>query len=550
MADKFELKAILSAVDKMSPALKGIAQTAKSTRKYLLDVGSSAGKLSTSIGLPFAALSAATAGLSLEGMRETVIGFTEYAEEVKTASLVTGMTTDEIQRMKYVAKQANVSFESLTGGVSKLNKNLAAASTGQAPELTSLLRHLGIATRDANGHLRGGAEMLPALAKAFKLNTNPIIQARMGLATFGKEWQEMLPLLMEGSEGITKSYARFNQLKGIISKEDIDAAKEFGDQLSDVGMVTKGFGFTIAKQLIPVLSPLVEDFIQWAAANKKVIASQVKQFVQDLVAGLKSFDWKGFIESVKSMAHGFGTLVDMVGGARNALILFALVMNANAIMATAGMIGAIGRLAFAFGAAAVQTYVFGNAALLNMIRTALMAATILGPVGAIGALFGWFGGVAAGAGGLISGAFGLASAAVRGLGAALMANPLGIILAIATAAYLIYKNWDTLKKWFTGFFDWIGEKLGSLLGWITDLVKSVGSLVGLGSGTSLPTASPQGSSSSWAPMIAGNQRVGGAIDINFVNAPGNMRVQQTTSKGPLDLNTNVGYRGYATGMPY
>ncbi len=76
MSDKFELKAILSAVDKMSPTLKTVAQQAKSTRKYLLDVGNATGKLSGSIGM--AGLGAGLlGGLSAVEIKNAVVGFTE-----------------------------------------------------------------------------------------------------------------------------------------------------------------------------------------------------------------------------------------------------------------------------------------------------------------------------------------------------------------------------------------------------------------------------------------------------------------------------------------
>lgn len=502
MSDNFQLKAILSAVDKMSPSLKVISQTAKNTRKYLLDVGTAAGKLSGSVGLPLAAISAATAGLSAAGMKGAIVGFTEYAEEIKKAAFATGMTTDEIQRMKYVASQSGVDFGAMVDSVGKLNKNLGEVATGGAPELAGLLKHLGVATRDANGHLRGGAEMLPALADAFKRNTNPVLQARMGMAAFGKSWKEVLPMLMEGSDGIAKSYARFKQIGNLTSQADLDAAKEFGDQLSDVSMVTKGFGYTIAKQLIPVLSPLVEDFIQWGAANKKVIAAQVKQFVVELVAGLKSFDWKGFIDNVKSIVSGFGRLVDMVGGAKNALIILAVVMNANAIMATFSLIGAVGRLAFALGGVGLKA-IFASAELLAFAAHSAAMAT-----------------------GLTASLLALAGSG------ALLAAAGAVGFAIGTA---IYDNFISGTK----LADWLGEQIAGVLAFFgNDTAKSA-----------LESNAQKGSSGSGSSILNATQRVGGEINVNFSNAPAGMRVEPAGRSGGVDVNANVGYRGFALGNP-
>lgn len=558
MADKFELKAILSAVDRMSPALMSIARAAKRTRKYLLDVGTATGKLSGSLGMP--ALGAGLlGGLSLVEIKNSIIGITEYAEEIKKAGFVTGQTTDDLQRLKYVAQQSGVSFESLVDGLGKLNKNLGMASTGGAPELTSLMKHLGINMRDANGQLRLGADMLPELAKFFKLNTNAVVQSRMGVALFGKSYKEILPLLMEGGDGIAKSFARFKQIGNIISAKDIDAAKEFGDQLSDVAMVTKGVGFSIAKELIPVLSPLVEDFIQWAAANKRVIGSKVKEFVAGLVVELKSYDWAGFIQSVKDIAGGFGWMVDKIGGAKNALILFAIVMNANAIMATISLIGAIGRLGLAFLGMAAEAYLAGNTSALAFIRIAATALYIAGPIGAASAAFSWFVGIFTGGSGLITGALAMIRGAWGALGAAMLANPLGIILGLATAAMLIYQNWDTLKKWFYDFFDWFGEKVASVMAFfgsndakmaleVNKTHKSVMENVDASDFKKSQTStSARGESDRPTSLMLQqqNQRVGGEITVNFANAPQGMRVEQSRSDGPLQLNANVGYRGFA-----
>lgn len=558
MADKFELKAILSAVDKMSPALKSIAQAAKGTRKYLLDVGNATGKLSGSLGLP--ALGAGLlGGLSLVEVKNSINGITEYASEIKKAGYITGETTDDIQRLKYVAGQADVPFESLVDSVGKLNKNLGIASAGGAPELTSLLKHLGINMKDANGQLRLGADMLPELAKFFKLNTNAVVQSRMGVVLFGKSYKEVLPLLMEGGDGIARSFARFKQIGNIIPQSDIDAAKDFGDQLGDVAMVTKGVGFSIAKELIPTLRPLVEDFIQWAAANKRVMATRVKQFVTGLVGELKSYDWAGFIQNVKSIASSFGWVVDKVGGAKNALILLAIVMNANAIMATIGLIGAVGRLGLAFIGMAAKAYLAGNASTLAFIKIAATALYIAGPIGAASAAFSWFVGIFTGGSSLIAGALGIIRAAWAGLGAALLANPLGIILGLASAALLIYQNWDTLKKWFYDFFDWFGEKVATVMAFfgsedakmaleVSKTHKSVMENVDTASlKNSANSASQPGALDQSAPLMLQQQtqRVGGEITVSFANAPQGMRVEQTRTDGPLQLNANVGYRSFA-----
>lgn len=565
MADNWQLKAVLSAVDKLSPVLKQVGGVAKTTRKYLSDVASAANGLTSKIGLPLTALSGVLGGFSLVAIKNAVVGFTDMGEEIYKASLRTGMSVEQLQRMKYVSEQAGVPVESLQLGMAKLNKQLGDATAGKNKDLAGLMKKLGIGMRDANGQLKAGIDILPQLSDAFVRNQNPVVQARMGMALFGKSWQEMVPLLMEGSDGINSSLDRFKRLKGVMNLADLKGAKDLGDKFKDLEFVTKGFQNTIAKELVPVLGPVIEDIIQWGAANRKLVSTGVKEFARDLVAGIRQIDWSGIIQGAKNFAKSLGVLVDWVGGAKNALILLAVIINAQTIMAMVGLVGAVGRAGFAFLAMAARAYIAGNVSLMAMARVVTMAVMTAGPIGAIGAAFTWIAGLAAGAGGIISGALGMVGVAIHGVGAALMANPLGIILGLATAAYLIYQNWDTLKKWFSGFFDWVSEKFQSLVGWAVDLAKSVGQFFGVGSPSAESAAaaaasSPAAGSSPMSPRVAGADRpslvapaaqvkASGQIEVSFKDAPPGMRVEQSKAGGDVPVNTNVGYRSYAMGMP-
>ena len=86
--------------------------------------------------------------------------------------------------------------------------------------------------------------------------------------------------------------------------------------------------------------------------------------------------------------------------------------------------------------------------------------------------------VAAGAGSL-SFTAGIKNAivAVRALGAAAMANPIGLIIAvIAAVGFTIYKYWDRVRAFFSGFWEGLKEGLGPLFESLSeywDIIKTV-----------------------------------------------------------------------------
>lgn len=131
--------------------------------------------------------------------------------------------------------------------------------------------------------------------------------------------------------------------------------------------------------------------------------------------------------------------------------------------------------------------------------------------------------------------------AVLILGRALMANPIGLAIAvIAGGAYLIYKNWDKLKGWFGQFWEWIKTKavdVGAILmkvllplraaKWLVDHAVKI---------TAPPASRPR------APSVsgAGQQRVGGTVHVK-IDSEGRARVHQVRSDNPrVQVQADVG----------
>jgi len=488
VADQFQLKAILSAVDKMSPVLKQMQVTAKSTRKYLADLGNSAVGLSSKIGLPITALSGLAAGFGVGAIKKAMTGFAQAGEDAYKGAIKAGMSVEEWQRLKYVFEQSGSSVDAMESAMGKLNKGIGMAAAGKNKDLLSLLQQMHIPLRK-NGTLRSAADMLPELADHFNKNTNAAIRARMANALYGKQWAEIAPTLSLGSKGIEELIERMKPLKGVMGDDAVKQARAWGQSMYDLDIVTKGFQGTIAKQLVPVLTPLLKQFTDWAAKNREVIATDVKSFVSGVVLALKSFDWAAFADGVKSLGRGLKSLVDSVGGTRNALIGLVVIMNLQAVAAAASLAGSIWRagsalLGFAMSAVAPVAPLQSLSA--AMLSADVSGAKLIGTMGRVSALAG------------------VAGAAFAGweVGGWLNDNAINPMVRALT-----------------------GDKSQTLGGWIYDTTHRSDAM-------SRPSpVSP-----------AAPSRVNGEIKVTFDNAPSGMRVVQTSSPSGVNLNPDVGYR--------
>lgn len=497
MAENWQLKAVLSAnAAGLLKTLDSVNKATKSTRKHLADIGSGSVNLAKSLALPVGLLGGLAAGFSVAGVVQAAKNFAVLGDEVAKGSQRIGVSIADYQQLNYVAGQSGVSADELGSSMGRLNKGIAQAAAGKNKELASLFAKAGISMRDANGHLRSGADLLPEVADLFARNTNAATQARMGNVIYGKSWQSLAPLLQGGSAGIKELQERYKQLGLEVDASAIKAGEAFGDQLDDLHQVTRSYGNTIMTKLLPAMAPLLEKTIQWAVANRDLITTNVTAFVTDFANAMAKVDWAAVVNGIGSFFNGLKSLVDWLGGAKNALIALVLFMNASSILAFASLTGSV----FKFGMS-----LWGIA--FTQIPVAITA----------------MGGLQA-----VMGSAALAAGTLLGI--------LGQIALVAGAGWVGWKIGEFLNdtlinpavQWMTG------DKDATLGGALYDAFNP----------------DPMANMNQTSLVKNTNQvKASGAININFANAPQGMRFDQDLMSSDLPINTNVGYRSFATGAP-
>lgn len=513
MSDKWNLKALISCVDNLSPALKKIGGVAQNTRKYLADIGSAGAAFGAQIGLPIAALTGMITGFSLVAVKGAVHGLVEMEEEFSKVSAATGMTYAQIKEMKYIAQLSDVAFEDLASSTGKLNKVLYDTASGKNKDVAALMHKLKIGVRGANGEVRDAMEVMPELADAFQRNDNQATRAAMGMAFFGKSWQTLMPMLSKGSGEITRLRARYERLGLAIKgadkeaqfKKQMQAVADLGDAIDDFSFVSKGFASTVGMELVPVLQPLLNDLTEWIADNKKLIATDVKEWLQDFIKGMRAIDWQGVNDGVKSIIGMLGEFSDHVGGAKNAVIVFMVLMNGPLIGSMLNLVAALGRGGLAF------------------LGFALNAMAPVAPLQATSA----------------------AMAAANAQGAALVGT-LGKLGALAGVVGAGFIGWEIGDKVISPLLDWgiekaTGGKSLSLGDWLYNKMHPE---------EDNQVYQPAGAARPSSLLSAGQVKASGKIEVSFKDAPQGMRVEQLGSgNASLPIDTSVGYRSFALGMP-
>ena len=173
-------------------------------------------------------------------------------------------------------------------------------------------------------------------------------------------------------------------------------------------------------------------------------------------------------------------------------------------------------------------------------------------------LFGSWKPVILGIAAIISGplllAMAVATKAVIALGAAILATPVGWIMAgiaaIAAAAYLIYRAWKPISKWWHGMIDSIGNALGRMVQRVAKAVAWLKGLVswipGMGDDGTASAGAARGPVSTMGgkaktvryPMAGERQaQVGGTIKLQ-IDSEGRPRVKEIRNNN-RDVNFDV-----------
>jgi len=150
----------------------------------------------------------------------------EAADALGDAAERAGVAVESLSRLKYVADQNDVSFESLTVGIKRWQVLLSQASSNQKEAADSLnLLQLNA------GQLKGLRleDQLKVIADQFARIRDPADQTRVAVELFGRAGEQLVPLLNKGGAAIADLTAEADRL-GITLDSNTTSAVDRADK--------------------------------------------------------------------------------------------------------------------------------------------------------------------------------------------------------------------------------------------------------------------------------------------------------------------------------
>ena len=182
---------------------------------------------------------------------KAVTAFNDSALAAGKFADATGLSVEEASRWTEVAGDLGVEAASVQKAMDKLNKSVA---TG-APEFKALGAEIAYTSAGAVDVNKTFLNTIDALRRI----EDPTKRAELAAKTLGKGWQDMAELINQGSATLENSLASVSSAK-VIDEKELAKAREFREQLDNLGDKGEEFAMTVGGAILPVLSDLLGVF--------------------------------------------------------------------------------------------------------------------------------------------------------------------------------------------------------------------------------------------------------------------------------------------------
>jgi len=277
---------------------------------------------------------------------EAIVETAEYGAAVDDAAKRTGASREALQELGYAAQQSGSSAGEMNHALTKLARTMAEAAGG-SDEAGKAFAALGIKVTNADGTLRATDEVLVELADKFVGIDNPAKRSALAMDVFGRSGADLLPLLLEGSDGIAALRTEAIDLGLVMSSDSVKAAESFGDSMSALQQFASSLKRDLGSLLIEGLAPMLESTIEWVKANRELIKTRVQTFARAVLGVLR-----GTVAVLQVMGKALGFVIDNWRG-------FALLLSAVVLPIMWGMRAALLEQLVAFGLNTVSALLYG-----------------------------------------------------------------------------------------------------------------------------------------------------------------------------------------------
>lgn len=234
----------------------------------------------------------------------------QWADDLATLSVQTGLSTQALQEYEYMAGLIDTDVSTITGSLTKLTANMNGAKDGTGAAADAFAA-LGVAVTNEDGTLRSSQEVFDQVIDALGSMTNETERDATAMAIFGKSAQELNPLIAAGSDALANYRQEASDMGYVLDDEALGGLTAVSDGMERL----KNAGTTIGRNLASALAPFADSIVTTAmpavmdlvGAFQQLTAGEIsiEQFLATITPILQSF--------VDTIVQNLPLIIDIAG---------------------------------------------------------------------------------------------------------------------------------------------------------------------------------------------------------------------------------------------
>lgn len=256
----------------------------------------------------------------------------EAADDIVTLSSVTGMSTDSIQELNYMADLTDVSLDRIRDSIKETTNKMQEAATGTG-DAYEAYNKLGVEITDVEGQLRSAEDVFYDTIDALGEMKNKTERDALAMDLMSESAQELNPLIEIGSDGL-KQYAQEAHSMGyVLDNEALTALTEVDDAYQRLQKSQEGAKNQLSAEFAPYLTEFYEKITKLikdggqALKDSGIVDSfgMLLETVGDIIAPtdqLSSDTVPKLTEALRPLAEimaGIADTIDFISGAATVL---------------------------------------------------------------------------------------------------------------------------------------------------------------------------------------------------------------------------------------
>lgn len=205
----------------------------------------------------------------------------QAADKLLDLTEITGLNTDTLQELQFIAADAGVNFDGLTGAVTKFTARIPQIESGTG-DVAEAFNSLGVNLRDTTGEIRNQDELFPELIKSLQNIENTTERNAIAQQLFGRSLNDLAPVLGLTNEEFENLRDSAAEAGAVVGEDALVAANDFRRELDAAKLAADQAKVALGAQFAPILSSVVIPIVETATSIITGLAGAI-QSLNDLL---------------------------------------------------------------------------------------------------------------------------------------------------------------------------------------------------------------------------------------------------------------------------